>query len=165
MGGTVGKFAVRKLLSATLVSEIYGLLYQTLADGDLETCKDMAEDVQRNFRTGDGGRVSGKTVRERMLSMQREETKTKGASRLGQAARDYIGAVETPEKFTEGDLSTEACRAYREFQTVFAALNRSAAVRAMDDKRRIGVISNAAKLAAELALERHSGGQHELDAP
>ena len=174
MGETAGKFAVRKLLSATLDSEIYGLLYQALADGDLETFKDMAEDVQRNFRTGDGGRVSGKAVRDRMLSMQREETKTKGASRLGQAARDYIGAVEkysveTPEKFTEGDLSPEAYRAYRdetdrEFQTVSAALNRSAAVRAMDNRQRIGVISNAAKLAAELALERHSGGQHELDA-
>ena len=174
MGETAGKFAVRKLLSTTLDSEIYGLLYQALADDDLEAFKDMAEDVQRNFRTGDGGRVSGKTVRDRMLSMWREETKTKGASRLGQAARDYIGAVEkysveTPEKFTEGDLSPEAYRAYRdeadrEFQTVSAALNRSAAVRAMDDKRRIGVVSNAARLAAELALERHSGGQHELDA-
>ena len=174
MGKTAGLFATRKLFSTTLDAEIYRLLYQSLADGDLETFKAMAEDVQRNFRTSDGKPVTGKTVRDRMLSMERAEEEAKGASRLGQAARDYIGAVEkysveTPEKFTEGDLSPTQYRAYRdeyqkEFRTLADALDRSPALRAMDDKRRVGVKTNAAKLVTELALERHSGGEYEVDA-
>ena len=173
MGDTAGEFATRKLLSTTLDSEIYKLLYQSLADGDLETFKNMAEDVQRNFRTASGGRVTGKTVRDKMLSMWREEEKTKGASRLGQAARDYIGAVEqyateTPEKFTEGDLSPEQYRAYRdeyerEFRKLSDALNRSPALRGMDEKTRLGVVANAAKLVTALSLERHSGGKYQVD--
>lgn len=61
-------------------------------------------------------------------------------------------------------LSTEQYRAYRDkcdrtFRELSAALNRSAAVRSMDEKQRLGVVANAAKLAAALSLERHSAGQ------
>ena len=173
MGESAGAFATRKLLSTTLDAEIYGLLYQTLVDGDLETFKAMAEDVQKNFQTSSGNPVTGKTIRDRMLSMCRTEEREKGASRLGQAARDYIGAVEkysveTPEKFTEGDLSPAQYRAYRdeyerEFRTLADAIDRSPAHSSMNDKQRIGVKANAAKLATELALEHQSGGEYEVD--
>ena len=173
MGDTAGAFATRKLLSTTLDTEIYRLLYQALADGDLETFKAMAEDVQRNFQTSSGKPVTGKTIRDRMLSMYRTEEQEKGTSRLGQAARDYIGAVEkysveTPEKFTEGDLSPAQYRAYRdeyerEFRTLADALERSSAFRVMDDKQRLDVKANAAKLTTEFALEHQSGGEYEAD--
>jgi hypothetical protein len=65
-------------------------------------------------------------------------------------------------------LSTEQYRAYRDkcdrtFRELSAALNRSAAVRSMDEKQRLGGVANAAKLAAALSLERHSAGQGALD--